>query len=238
MYCTGHNVQSSHESLKAVAGPAVGLAVVVLSAGGLPALRQLLGGLRPPLPGAMIIAQHVLDGTVLPELIECWTPHRVITAATGLSLREGSIYVCPAQRHLIVNPDGRLNLSAKPHVRFVRPSFDWLLESTAASYRERATAVLLAGANQDGARGARAIAANGGSVIVQDPQTCSSRELPSAALETGAVHWCLAPGEMALVVADRLHTAKARWADSWEEPFASDAPSLPLSAAASAGQAS
>jgi two-component system chemotaxis response regulator CheB len=126
----------------------------------------------------------------------------------------------------VINPDATLKVSDKPPVKFVRPSFDWLLASAAATYRERTVAVLLSGANCDGVQGARSIAANGGTVIVQDPRTCSSSQLPRAVIDAGVEHWCMSPKEMGLVIIDRLQTANLCCANDWD-PFATKPHALP-----------
>ena len=78
-------------------------------------------------------------------------------------------------------------------VRFFRPSGDWLFESASASFGARTVAIVLSGAQDDGARGAVAVRNAGGIVIVQDPATCDYPEMPSAAITTGAVRHVLAP---------------------------------------------
>jgi PAS domain-containing protein len=55
------------------------------------------------------------------------------------------VYIAPPDRHLRVNPDGSLSLSQSELVHFVRPSADLLFESAAASYQDRAIAVVLSG---------------------------------------------------------------------------------------------
>ena len=45
------------------------------------------------------------------------------------------------------------------------------------------TAVVLTGANDDGARGAEAVHAAGGTVIVQNPATAERAEMPAAAIQ-------------------------------------------------------
>ncbi|HEX5768754.1 MAG TPA: chemotaxis protein CheB [Burkholderiales bacterium] len=88
----------------------------------------------------------------------------------GDRLERGTAYVALPNRHLLVNPDGTLSLSQSELVHFVRPSADLLFESAAASYRERAIAVVLSGSGRDGAMGVKAIKKTG-TVIVQDERT-------------------------------------------------------------------
>jgi two-component system chemotaxis response regulator CheB len=118
-------------------------------------------------------------------------------AAEGDRLEPGRAYIAPPNRHLLINPDGSLSLTQTQLVHFVRPSADLLFESTAASYKERAIAVVLSGSGQDGAMGVRAIKKMGGTVIIQDARDAEFRGMPDAALETGAADFVLNLDEIA-----------------------------------------
>jgi two-component system chemotaxis response regulator CheB len=73
----------------------------------------------------------------------------------------------------------------------VRPSADLLFESVAASYKERAIAVVLSGTGSDGSMGVKAIKKMGGTVIVQDEKSSQFFGMPGAALQTGSVDFIL-----------------------------------------------
>jgi two-component system chemotaxis response regulator CheB len=202
--------------------PALALIVVGLSAGGFEPLRTLLCSLPTGFPGALVVARHTARSRSLPKLIRRWTRHPVVEAASGVRLDAGVVYLCPAQRHIVVTPDGTLQVSSKERVAFVRPSIDWLFESAAGAYGSRATAVLLSGANADGARGAYAIRRVGGLVLVQAMQTCEHPQMSAAALRAQAVSAELAPEDIAPVVLDRIRDIERQYRDAWTDPFASD----------------
>ena len=90
-----------------------------------------------------------------------------------------------------------MSLTQTELVHFVRPSADLLFESTAASYRERAIAVVLSGSGHDGAMGVKAIKKMGGTVIVQDQSTSQFFGMPEAAQQTGMVDFILPLPEIA-----------------------------------------
>ncbi len=75
------------------------------------------------------------------------------------------MYTAKPDWHLLVNPDGPTSLSSSELVNFVRPSADLLFESVAASYKDRAIAVVLTGAGRDGTMGVQAIKNMDGTVI-------------------------------------------------------------------------
>jgi two-component system chemotaxis response regulator CheB len=116
---------------------------------------------------------------------------QVKEAAEGDELRAGRAYIAPPNRHLLVNPDHRLSLTQTELVHFVRPSADLMFESTAASFKERAIAVVLSGSGHDGAMGVRAIKKMGGTVIVQDAKNAEFAGMPGAAQATGIADFVL-----------------------------------------------
>src|SRR5260370_39568148 len=112
-------------------------------------------------------------------------------------LRPATVFIAPPNRHLLVNTDGTLSLSQSELVHFVRPSADLLFESVAASYRDRAIAVVLTGTGSDGAMGVRAIKKMGGTVLAQDEGSSEFFGMPGAAIETGFVDFLLPLPEIA-----------------------------------------
>jgi len=183
---------------------------VAASAGGLRALTVLLAGLPANLPAAVIVVQHVppQHRSFLAEILSRRTRLRVCEARAGDSLRPGTVYVAPPDRHLLLNPDQTLTLSQSEWVHFVRPSADVLFESVARSCGERAMAVVLSGTGSDGAEGLRAIKANGGRTLAEDPATAEFSGMPAAAVETGQVDLVLplpqlAPALLALLAEGR-----------------------------------
>ena len=156
--------------------------------GGLDALRVYLSGLPADFPAPICVVQHRGDDdgvTMMVELLRRSTALTVCEAEDKQPMRDGVVYVAPAGYHLLIN-DGHLALSVEDRVRWSRPSVDVLFESAAAARGCHVTAVVLTGANDDGARGARAVHDAGGTVLVQDPETAERAEMPRAAIETGA----------------------------------------------------
>jgi two-component system chemotaxis response regulator CheB len=96
---------------------------------------------------------------------------------------------------------GRLQLSAAPERHSCRPSADVLFESIAASHGAAATACLLTGMGQDGARGLLAIRRAGGGTIAQDEATCVVFGMPREAVLLDAAESVLPLQEIAPVLA-------------------------------------
>lgn len=173
--------------------PASRVVVVASSAGGLSALTQLLGALPAGFPAGILVVQH-LDPhhrSLMADILGRRTELRVREAQEGDLIKPGSVYIAPPDRHLLVNPDATLSLSQAELVHFVRPSADLLFESAAASYKDRAVAVVLTGTGHDGETGVKAVKKVGGTVIAQNEATSEFFGMPGGAIETGSVDYVL-----------------------------------------------
>lgn len=163
------------------------------SAGGLNAVSRVLGVLPEGFPTPIVIVHHLdpRHRSLMAEILSRRTKLEVREAREGDHLRARTVFVAPPDYHLLVNPDGTLSLSHSELVHFLRPSADLLFESAAASFKERAIAVILSGTGSDGAMGLRAIKKMGGTVIAQDEGTSEFFGMPSAAINTKMVDFVL-----------------------------------------------
>ena len=179
--------------------PAFEIVALAASAGGLRALTEVLAGLPADFPAALVVVQHLdpRHRSLMADLLGKRTALPVREAREGDKLVPGRAYIAPPNRHLLVQPDRTLALTQTELVHFVRPSADLLFESTAASYRDRAIAVVLSGSGKDGAMGVKAIKKMGGTVIVQDEKTSEFFGMPEAAQQTGLADFILPLREIA-----------------------------------------
>jgi two-component system, chemotaxis family, protein-glutamate methylesterase/glutaminase len=170
------------------------LVVVGTSLGGLAALSVLLGSLEASFPAPVVVVQHRApggDGQSLAALLRSRTPLAVIETEDKTPLDGGTVYLAPADYHLLVECRGWLALSTDPPVRSARPSIDVLFETAAEAYGPAALGVLLTGASADGAAGVAAIKARGGRVLIEDPGTAESSTMPAAGIAAAAVDYVL-----------------------------------------------
>ena len=175
------------------------IVAMAASAGGLNALSQVLGALPVDFPVGILVVQHLdpRHRSLMATILGRRTPLEVREAVHGQCVRPGTVQVAPPDHHLLVDADGVLTLTHTELVHFVRPSADLLFESSAASYRERAIAVVLSGSGSDGAMGVRAIKKMGGTVIVQDRGSAEFSGMPTAAQQTGVADFVLPLDEIA-----------------------------------------
>jgi two-component system chemotaxis response regulator CheB len=159
------------------------------SAGGLHAVRTVLGGIPATFPLPIVVVQHMDPHrrSLMAEILDrnCSLP--VKDASEGERPRGGTVYVALPGHHLLVSNDRLLSFTRTEPVRFSRPSVDRLFESVARVYRDRAIAVVLTGTGRDGAAGVTAIGRAGGAVIAEDPSTAEFPGMPKEAIATGHV---------------------------------------------------
>lgn len=166
------------------------LIAIGASWGGLDALRTLLGALPGDLAAPIVVAQHRAPEshpTAFRDLLDAATELTVCEAGDKDRLRDGTVYLAPPDYHLLIDQvlgdtAATVSLSTDEPVMYARPSIDVLFESAAEIYRERCAAVVLSGANADGAAGLARVRELGGAAFVQEPASAGRREMPEAAL--------------------------------------------------------
>jgi two-component system chemotaxis response regulator CheB len=165
------------------ANPPTALVVVGASLGGLEAVGRLLADLPAGFPLPVVIAQHRPheSGLGLAAALARRAQWPITQPVDKDPVIPGHVYVAPPDYHLLIE-DGHFALSTAPPVNFARPSIDVLFESATEAFGPGVIAVVLTGANHDGARGAARVKARGGRVLVQDPATAESPAMPAAAL--------------------------------------------------------
>lgn len=161
--------------------------VVGGSAGGLEAVTELLiaaPDLTPPIVIVLHLARH--RPSLLADVLSANLRRPVLEAEDKMPLSPRHVYVAPPDYHLLIDEGPALALSVDLPLHFSLPSIDVLFESAADVLGSGVIAVLLSGANDDGARGIRAILAAGGRAMVQAPEQAASRAMPRAAIRLNA----------------------------------------------------
>lgn len=157
------------------------------SLGGLRALETLLQALPPdfPIPIAVVLHRRPGSDGALRSILQRYTRLRVREPNDKEPIERGRLYIAPPDYHLLVEGNS-FALSTEGPVSFARPSIDVLLESSADAYGPELVAVVLTGANHDGAAGAARVKAQGGVLLVQHPDTAECAVMPKAALAAAA----------------------------------------------------
>lgn len=163
------------------------------SAGSLPVIFDLIKSLPKNWPLKTVIVIHRLKSSKndLAMLFQNKTHVSVKEVEDQELAATGVVYFAPANYHALIEADGRFSLDVSELVWYSRPSIDVLFESFAELYAKKSLAILLSGANADGAKGLAYLKNKGALTIVQSPEDAEVPAMPEAALK-------LEPGHMQL----------------------------------------
>jgi len=180
------------------------LIAIGASVGGTEAIRAVLSRMPADAP-TTVIAQHILAAFSGPfaARLDRLSRMTVVEAQHDQPLLVGHAYVAPGGRHLRAVRDGarwHCRIGDDDPVRRHRPSVDVLFESVAAHAGANASAALLTGMGDDGARGLLALRKAGASTFAQDAASCVVWGMPGAAVALDAADEVLPLSQ----IADRL----------------------------------
>jgi two-component system chemotaxis response regulator CheB len=159
--------------------------IIAGSAGGVDALLKLLPQLPARYSLPVICILHVPGDreSRLAELFDARLVMPVREAHDKLPVAGYTVYFAPSGYHLSIERDRAFSLSCEAPVHFARPAIDVLLESAADVYGSGLAAILLTGANADGAAGMARVHQRGGLTVVQDPAEAQATAMPEAAIK-------------------------------------------------------
>ncbi|MGH6895388.1 MAG: chemotaxis protein CheB [Geminicoccaceae bacterium] len=189
------------------------------SAGGLEALEKLFGAMPPDSGLGFVVVAH-LDPTQeshLSELLSRDTKMPVVEVGERTAVEPGHVYVIAPDRYLTLK-DGVLHPSEPGEPRGQRRAIDVFLRSLAEDQGERAIGIVLSGTGTDGTQGLRAIKAEGGIALAQDPETADFGGMPQSAIATGGADLVLAPEKMAEALLDLVRHPYLRRPAEVEKP--------------------
>ena len=199
---SGHNTEhgeDSKESLDSPEGPPrfplVGLGA---SAGGLEALRQLFAHLPAESGMGFVVIQHLDPDrpSMLTKVLQGVTQLPVVEVANGMRVEPDRVHVIPSGFDLTMRR-GTLELVQRKMTGRLHLPIDTFFRSLAEDGRDRAIGVVLSGSGADGTEGLRAIKAEGGIAIAQDPDSAQFRSMPESAIAAGVVDFFGTPERIA-----------------------------------------
>ena len=159
--------------------------VIGVSAGGMNALEKILKNLSSDFLIPIIIVQHLHAHSrdLLAQYLNSVSVLPVKEADEKEIIEVSSVYLAPANYHLLVEHDRSLSLSTDAKVNYCRPSIDVLFETASIAYGKNLIGVILSGSNNDGANGMKLIQKSGGLTIVQDPDSAEVAIMPLATMK-------------------------------------------------------
>lgn len=169
------------------------------SAGSLDVLLKVLPAIDTLLTFPIIIVLHRKPGkeSLLTDLLNSKTKLKVKELEEKEIMMAGTIYIAPPSYHLLIENNKTFSLDASEKVNFSRPSIDVTFESASQVFGENLVCLLLSGANSDGTTGLQKVKQNGGTIIIQKPESAIVPFMPENAIEHVEFDKILEPKEMA-----------------------------------------
>jgi two-component system CheB/CheR fusion protein len=174
--------------------PVVGIGA---SAGGLDAFRKLFSNMPAASGLAFVLIPH-LDPThesLMVGLLARSTTMPVVEAEEDMPVAADRVYVLPPNKYMTIG-GGKLHLTGPVERAGLPTSIDIFLRSLAEDRQEQAIGIVLSGTGAHGTLGLKAIKANGGMAMVQDPGTAEYDGMPRSAIATGQADYILPPAQM------------------------------------------
>ena len=195
------------------------------SAGGLDAFTQLLKHLPADSGMAFVLIQH-LDPThssFLRDALAKATTMTVSQAEDGTAVEPNHVYVIPPDADIAIQR-GRLTLASRAlDGKRSHLSVDGFLRALAADRGSHAIGVVLSGNASDGTEGLRAIKAESGITLAQDPDSAKYGEMPRNAVNAGVVDSALAIPDLAR---ELVRLSRHPYVAAGDAPPAGDGPSM------------
>jgi two-component system, chemotaxis family, protein-glutamate methylesterase/glutaminase len=172
------------------------LLVIGGSAGSLQVILSLLGAMGEDFLMPVLIVLHRNGGfeSSLEDLFSSRTRLPIREVEEKDQLRSGTIYLCPADYHVLLEKDHSFSLDYSERVHFSRPSIDVTFRSAADVFGPGLICLLLSGGNADGAEGMQYAKERGGLTVVQNPATADVPYMPQQAISRMTVDF-IVPAE-------------------------------------------
>lgn len=185
--------------------------VVVIggSAGSLEVILPIISALPLQSNAVFIIVIHRKNDadSILADLLTSRTSLNVKEVEDKDPINQNTVYIAPPDYHLLIENDANFSLDSSEKIHHSRPSIDVTFESVAEVFKEKVIAILLSGANSDGAEGMQRVKELGGLTVVQDPASAEVDFMPKEAIRKNVVDKIVAGNKIPDLINSLLQSA-------------------------------
>jgi two-component system CheB/CheR fusion protein len=167
------------------------------SAGSIQAILSFFQAMPVDSGMAFVVILHLSPEheSTLPELIQRVTSMPAVAVRDNVKVRPNCVYVIPPGKALS-STNGELHVADLQPERGRRVAVDLFFRTLADSHGSRSAAIVLSGADSDGALGIKRVKERGGLTIAQEPDEAEHSSMPRAAIQTGMIDWVLRVAQM------------------------------------------
>ena len=179
------------------------------SAGSFPVIRTILEALpsdfNPPIFLSLHRLKNVRHG--FKEALSIKSDVKVIEPTDKYKIKNNEILLAPSNYHMYIDLNKSISLSTEETINNSRPSIDLTFDSASYVYKTKLLAILLSGANKDGAQGMYYSKKRGAYTVVQDPKECVIDTMTKSALSLTEVDEILTVNKIKKLILS-LHQGK------------------------------
>ena len=187
------------KSLFSDARPSFPVVGIGASAGGLEAFTQLLSCLPPDSGMAFVLIQHLdpQHDSLLTQALSRATAMKVLQIEDGMPVERNHVYVIPPNADAAILHGVLTLIPRNSDPRRLHLPVDFFFRALAADVGSQAIGVVLSGTASDGTAGLKAIKAEDGIALVQEPSSARFSGMPQSAVDAGVADATLTPALLA-----------------------------------------
>ena len=173
--------------------------VLGASIGGPEAVRDFLGALPAGFPVLFVLAQHM--GEEFLELMSAQLAKAITLTVRnpthGERVAHGDVLIVPTTHRVKLDAEGVVTMAHLPEKTQYTPSIDQVLRDVADAFGDKSGAIIFSGMAHDAIEGSQYMKSKGGTIWVQDPDTCVISSMVDGAREAGVVSFVGSPAQLA-----------------------------------------
>ena len=167
----------------------IDVVLIGISTGGPNALFELIKSLGSKIGCPVMVVQHMppIFTRSLAERLDGINQTVVCEAIDGQELENGTIYIAPGGKHMVLRTGDRNKLIAgitdAPPVNHCKPAVDVLFLSVAQQKRIHPLSIIMTGMGRDGTEGVLELKKNGAHCLIQDEKSSVVWGMPGSVYE-------------------------------------------------------
>jgi chemosensory pili system protein ChpB (putative protein-glutamate methylesterase) len=183
--------------------------VIGASLGGPAAVKLFLDALKPDLPIAFILAQHIDEGfqALLGQVLGRNNNFELIKEFDRIQLKNGQILIAPADNAIRIDVTRHVVHTTNEWEGIYSPSINQVMRIVAEQYGARCGAIIFSGMGDDSKEAAEYMSSVGGTIWAQTAETCANSSQPDACRESGYVSYSGSPQQLAAKLMNTLETS-------------------------------
>lgn len=180
--------------------------VLGASLGGPAAVKLFLDALKPDLPIAFVLAQHIDEGfqALLGQVLGRNNQFQLIKEFDQVQLKNGQVLIAPADYAIRFDARGHIVKTKDEWEGIYSPSINQVMRIVGEHYGQQSGAIIFSGMGDDSKTAAEYLSSVGGTIWAQTAETCANSSQPDSCRESGYVTYSGSPQQLATKLMNTL----------------------------------